>query len=364
MSLLGWLGWLIIGIFILLFIVVIARIFASGSEYQVECLTDLDCDVGDICLLEKCVVGCRDDDGCPGNQICTNWECTTGCRVDGSCLSGECLSDQCTPAVQCQSKNSCTGVCINGLCTASMVDLGCFTTPMGYINTGTYNINSEAELASWYDGYQSTISFGGLVRVPAPVYLGVAMDGDGVTVIYSSVAPSSTTDLSMCSMTGSLAVGTGGTWRIYRYYPTFILGPSTGGSGGTIAPITTCGSSVIRNLLGCSKVGSSQVGYLYSQCTSGVYTAPVSANNTTICTSPTQNSMCPEGYYTGLSIRSGLYVEQVQGVCSDGSVTSPPIGSGSSKVSTLLCGSDQAVIGYIGQQGDSIDGIQVVCGYR
>ena len=99
----------------------------------VECVTAIDCPIGDSCSNGVCLVACTKDTQCPDLLRCVNGVCgTPGCKSNTECINytheplSTCTDGKC--AVPCQRDLECnTGgqfdfqVCQSGSC----VDIGC-----------------------------------------------------------------------------------------------------------------------------------------------------------------------------------------------------------------------------------------------
>ncbi len=107
---------------------------------SVECTEDYDCDLGTICLGNKCIAGCYTSYDCPIGQGCTAGKCAVtvttppppsgsggsgsiSCTSDGQCNpgldgSGQICSAQGTCVPGCHRDNQCPGVkiCVSGSC--------------------------------------------------------------------------------------------------------------------------------------------------------------------------------------------------------------------------------------------------------
>lgn len=64
---------------------------STGTTGGDDCASDDDCGIGDICVDDQCVLGCREDAQCGNGEICVQDECVRlgeGCRVDEDCEPG------------------------------------------------------------------------------------------------------------------------------------------------------------------------------------------------------------------------------------------------------------------------------------
>lgn len=354
------------------------------------CRDDGQCDrTYQICENNKCITGCRQDGDCPGaDQTCQNNVCITGCLVDGECTSGSCYAGSCTIPITCSNSSYCPGgVCINYFCQPRLTDMGCYTAPgiqvlPGYSGSDLASgINSGGALSAWFDSFQSMISAGGTVQVPSPVYLAVykPYNNDTYTVAVSwgrTLPPDSyktSPTSSFCSITsGSLVVGCDPNsgcparyQRVYRYYPSYILGPSAGGSGGSSMPVSICSTyNDVKALSGCSLniEGSVATSSFYGTCTDLKKTMTM---GTKCSSSVLTTETCTGEYYSGLQVTyDNKFINSIQGVCSNGTVTPTILGKASGTKTKLLCGSGQVMTGITGFSGNALDKLQVVCGYR
>ena len=90
---------------------------------DVDCQFNTDCDTGEICVNAVCVpdVECQFDRDCGSDEICVDTVCVPDveCRFNLDCDAGEiCVDAVCVPAAECSVAEDCEAgeICVNSIC--------------------------------------------------------------------------------------------------------------------------------------------------------------------------------------------------------------------------------------------------------
>lgn len=68
----------------------------------VECIADVDCNIGHICESSRCIVGCRTNENCPYDKSCILKQCKNPCDFPDACgKNAECLPVNHKPICSC-----------------------------------------------------------------------------------------------------------------------------------------------------------------------------------------------------------------------------------------------------------------------
>ena len=66
----------------------------AGGESAGECVRDVDCGVGKLCVSGECVVECQSDKDCRGGQLCNDSDACVDCISDADCEQDETCNDE------------------------------------------------------------------------------------------------------------------------------------------------------------------------------------------------------------------------------------------------------------------------------
>lgn len=398
-----------------------SREICESNKCVIGCRLDTDCPAsGAVCINSTCRLGCKSPDDCLGNQVCQNEVCVDKCAIGADCQSGICnVSNQytgltaiekscqrqyeysfyqgrdefyqgqyeyltyqdnessnegtCQIATKCVDVTKCTnqGICDAGWCTPKFVDFGCYlgeniNPPPSYILAeGKFPFTNYAELSSYLDNvFQAQI--GGFLSYP--IYIAISILNGMTYLAYSYTLANSNTSTDNCSaiagvfLSGKIDTASS-TWRIYKYFPSYIYGPgievSNPSSTQIVAPTACNQGYYINSFIGCDSKSTS-LDNAQGICSDTNVLTPLASSTDTKCTSGSTGSCIMKGLQVTFD---SFYIKSIRGICENGSYTPSSIGKPVPSSIKLFCDGDMAVVGYKGKRNSyGATAIELLCG--